>query len=122
MKIGDRIDQLDELRERMRALNAELKEIKEEFDAKEWELMRVMEELGLDQAKSDRVTVSLKKDTVGTVEDWDALEDYIKENDAFYLFQRRISSVAYKELLQMGEDVPGVKQTELTKLSMLSSK
>jgi hypothetical protein len=118
MKIGERIDELHELREDIRNLTTTLNEMKENFNTKEFELLNLLQDIGLDQAKSDRTTVFVKTDTVGTVEDWDAFENYIKDNDALYLLQRRLSTTAYRELLQMGEDVPGVKQTELTKLSM----
>lgn len=121
MKIGARIDELTGLREDIRSLNKTLSEMKDVFNTKELELMQLMEETGLDQAKSARTTVSLKKETVGTVEDWDALNKYIIENDALYLLHRRISVAAYRELLEMGTEIPGVKPTELSKLSMLNT-
>jgi hypothetical protein len=121
MKIGERIDELHALREDIRKLTKTLSELKEQFNTKEFELMHAMQQVGLDQAKSDRTTVSLKTETVGTIEDWDQFQTYVKDNDAMYLLHRRLSNTAYRELLLTEGEVPGVKETELTKLSMLST-
>lgn len=121
MKIGERIDELHALREEIRKITKTLTEKKANYETKEWELMHSMQEFGLDQAKSDRTTVYLKKETMGTIEDWDKFQTYVKENDALHLLHRRLSLTAYRELAQMEGGVPGVKETELTKLSMLST-
>jgi|SaaInl1SG_22_DNA_1037389.scaffolds.fasta_scaffold00839_6 hypothetical protein len=118
MKIGEKIEELHHLRQQIRVDEAAIKELKEEFDRKQWELMQQMEDAGLDQAKSNSATVFVSKDTVPTVKDWDVLTKYIAENDAYYLFQRRVSASAWKELLEMGEDIPGVEPFEKPKLNM----
>lgn len=118
MKIGDRIEELHHLRNQIRVDEAALKELKEEFDRKQWELMQQMEDAGLDQAKSNSATVFVSKDVMPTVKDWEALTQYIKDNDAHYLFQKRITQTAWKELVEMGEEVPGVEAFEKPKLNM----
>jgi hypothetical protein len=118
MKIGDRIEELHRIRELIRENEKQVKELKEEFDRKQWELMQQMEDAGLDQAKSNSATVFVSKDTVPTVKDWDSLTDYIAENEAYYLFQRRISASAWKEMVEMGQEIPGVEPYEKPKLNM----
>lgn len=122
MKIGDRIEELAELREKIREADAAIKELKEEFDRKQWEVMQAMEDAGIDQAKSESATVFVGKDVVPTVKDWEALTKYIKENDAHYLFQKRIVQTAWKELVEMGEAIPGVEPFEKPKLNMRRNK
>jgi hypothetical protein len=57
---------------------------------------------------------------VPTVEDWDAVYKHLLDTKQFELIQRRMSAVAFRELLQMGRSVPGVKATELTKVNFRS--
>jgi len=118
MKIGDRIEELHHLRNQIRVDEAAIKELKQEFETKQWELMQLMEEAGLDQAKSSSATVFLSKDTVPTVKDWDALEKYIKDNDSLHLLQRRVSATAYRELAEMGTKIPGVEPFDRQKLNI----
>lgn len=118
MNIGDRIEELHRVREQVREQERCVKELKEEFDKKQWELMCQMEDAGLDQAKSDSATVFVSKDTVPTVKDWDTLTAFIAENEAYYLFQRRVSASAWKEMLEMGQEVPGIEPFEKPKLNM----
>lgn len=121
MKIGDMIEELHQLRTKIRDDEQKLKELKKEFDEKQWNVVALMEELGLDQAKSNSATVFVAKDVLPTVKDWEKLTDYIKENDAHYLFQKRITQSAWKELIESGETVPGVEPFEQTKLNMRSN-
>ena len=121
MKIGDMIEELHQMREQIRSDEAALKELKKQFDEKQWNVIALMEELGLDQAKSNSATVFVAKDTLPTVKDWEKLTNYIKENDAHYLFQKRITQTAWKELIESGQEVPGVEPFEQTKLNMRSN-
>lgn len=118
MKIGDRIEELHHLRIRLRKREAVVNKLKKKFETKQWELMQLMEETGLDQAKSSSATVFLSKDTVPTVKDWDALEKYIKDNDSLHLLQRRVSATAYRELAEMGTKIPGVEPFDRQKLNI----
>ena len=79
-----------------------------------------MEDQGLDQIANDVCTVSKKIDVVPTVEDWDVVHQHILDTKQFELLQKRMSATAWRELLQMGQAVPGVKATELTKINFRS--
>ena len=83
-------------------------------------IIREMEDHGLDQIANDLCTVSKKKEIVPTVEDWDILHQHILDTKQFELLQKRMSATAFRELLQMGTPVPGVKATELTKINFRS--
>ena len=50
-----------------------------------------------------------------SVTDWQALVEYIKENDAWHLFQKRLSSTAFNEICEItGSVPPGVEIYETT--------
>ena len=116
--LGDKIDQLFEKRERKRELEAELAEVKREIEALEHDLIEAMEKQGTDLARGQLATASISKDTVPEIEDWEAVLQYVKENDAFYLLHRRISTAPWRELLESGETVPGTKPFEKKSVSI----
>ena len=48
------------------------------------------------------------------------MHQHILDTKQFELLQKRMSATAWRELLQMGQAVPGVKATELTKINFRS--
>ena len=62
-------------------------------------------------------TISLKTEIVPTVSDWDALCTNIFDTGQTELLQKRMSATAFRELLAMGQSVPGVRSTELDRLN-----
>lgn len=109
-KLDDLIRQAVKTRERYKTLDSEAKDLRAEFDNLKYQIIKKCNEMGVDSASVKgvaNVSVSIKKHA--SVQDWDALLQYMKENDAYYLFQKRISSQPYQELLaQEGlEDLPG---------------
>ena len=81
--------------------------------------MDLLNDVGLDRASNDRFTVSKLSNVVPSVTDWDALYEFIRENDAMYMLQRRLLASAYRELVEErdGEDIPGVAPFEQVTLS-----
>ena len=105
--LGSKIDELFELRERKRELTEQLNEIKAEYEELEREIMQNLDDFGIDLARGTMAKVSISESEVPTVEDWDAFYDYVRQEDAFYLFERRVAARAWRELYQSGELVPG---------------
>lgn len=56
-------------------------------------------------------------DYVPTVKDWTKFYDYIKENDAFELLERRPGKAACRERWDDGKAIPGVEKFPVYKLS-----
>ncbi len=79
-----------------------------------------LEQQGIDRVGNDDCTVSIKKEVVPTVEDWDQVYQHLIDTKQFELLQKRMSATAVRELLQMGMNVPGVKATELTRVNFRS--
>jgi len=114
------LSELHEVRSNLKELlekESALKKIKGELET---ELVIMLEGQGIDQISNDKATISIKKEIVPTVENWDVFQEYIAETGMFELMQKRASATAYRELQQMGQDVPGVKATELTKVNFRS--
>lgn len=70
-------------------------------------IMRMMDEDGnLKFAGGLKGKCAITEEDVPSVEDWDKVFEYIRENDAFELLERRIKSGAWRAL-QMTDPVPG---------------
>ena len=119
-KLDELMNALVTTRTEIRSLQQEEKALKVHQNDLESEIMWKMEEQGLDQIANDKCTISKKKEVVPTVEDWDVLHQHILNTNQFELLQKRMSATAFRELLQMGIPVPGVKATELTKINFRS--
>lgn len=116
MRLGDMIDRLHELRELRRALSKQDDTLKEEFSALEQAVIARLGDDGTIRAEGSSASVSISETDVATVTEWDDLYPYIRDNDAFYLLQRRVNNAAYQELAKAGVEVPGV--TTFTKKSL----
>ncbi len=118
--MNDLLDKLYEVRTELKELTlkeSELKKVKNELEAM---IIANLEKQGVDQIGNDKATVSIKKEIVPTVNNWDEFQAYIVQTGRFELMQKRASATSYRELQQMGENVPGVEPTELTKVNFRS--
>lgn len=116
--LGSMIDELYELRERRKELTAQAKEIKAEEEELEKQIIAKLEEQGTTLARGSAASASIVPETIGEVDDWDAVYQYIFYNDAFYLLPRRLNNGAWKELQDAGEDVPGITPLLIKKISV----
>lgn len=67
---------------------------------------------GQKNARVDAGTTFLQTDVSVTVQDWDAVLAFIKENDLFALLEKRVSKGVVQEYIEStGEIPPGVKVT-----------
>lgn len=117
-KLGSKIDELYELRERKRELAAEVKGIDEIMKAIEAEIMRELDEVGLVQGKGTRASATVNEAIVPEVVDWDAVHEYILENKALYLLTQNVAAAPWRELLTSGQPVPGTQPFTRRTLSL----
>lgn len=68
-----------------------------------------MDDQGITRIGTGHGNVSITENTVPNVVDWDQVYEFIKDNDAFYLLQRRMSASAFNDLLTSGTQVPGTE-------------
>lgn len=108
LTLADLANDRDVLRERKRELEAEIKLLEQALAANELAIIERLDEMGVNKFAVGKLSFSISENTVGNVEDWDQVHAYIRDNNAFHLVQRRLANAAYKELLDMGEELPGV--------------
>ena len=120
VNLDDKMNMLADTRAKLKVLLEQEKELKQVQNALEAEIAADMERQGLTQTGNDACTISLKTETVPTVEDWDVLHQHISDTGRFELLQKRMSATAYRELIAMEPSVPGVRSTELTKVNFRS--
>ena len=108
MSVNQLINERAELKQQMDRLKKHVNELRAESDYIDVLLLKKMDAEGISRTANDSASVSINVDTVPNVDDWDALYAHVTSTQDFSLLQRRVSSTAYKELLKMGENVPGL--------------
>ncbi len=120
ININDLIEKRADIKRETELLNVRLKDLKSAQDEIDLALLKKMDAEGLSRTANGDYSVSINEDTVPDVEDWDALYNHIISTRDFSLIQRRISSTAYKELLKLGEGVPGLSPRTIRKINFRS--
>lgn len=116
--LGHKIDQLYELRQRKKDLEKEIDALEEEMEELEASIMAHMDTEGTTLTRGGRASVSILESEVPSVEDWDAVHEFVKKHDALYLLERRIALGAWRELKDAGELMPGTTPVIKRKLSV----
>lgn len=118
--INELIQDRAEVKDQMADLNIQLKYLNQKKDELDRELMMKLDEQGLARTANDQASVSINTDTVPDVLDWDALYAHVTQTGDFSLLQKRVSSAAYKELLKLGENIPGLAPREIRRINFRS--
>lgn len=118
MTPGEIIAELDQIREERKRIAQRDKELVELWRVLEGKLIELGDKLGMKRMSSDSHTATITQEVLPTLEDFDALWEYIKENDAPHLLQRRVSAGAYRELQDAGVDIPGITPYVQRKISL----
>lgn len=71
----------------------------------------ICEKNGLDGAVGQNARLTLTEQEYATVDDWGAVYQYLADTGNFQLLQQRLASTRVKELIDAGEEVPGVHMT-----------
>ena len=111
MNLQDLAQQREAIRDRKRELAAEEKQLNEQLAALDQQLFEYLDEQGVDRLSTNGITLSISESVVPHVTDWESVYAFVRESGNFQLFERRASSVAYRELLALrdGEMIPGVE-------------
>lgn len=111
MNIKDIASHREALRDRKREIAAEEKALNEEIATIDEQLFALLDEQGVDRLSTNGITLSISENVVANVQDWQAVYDYVAQTGNFQLFERRMSSTAYREMLAVndGQPVPGTE-------------
>ena len=117
MNVND-VNELQNIRNEISEVNSKLADLKKRKSEIEQKLIGEMTSEGLSLARTDYGTVSVTKEEVPSVKDWNAFERYIYENHALHLLQRRPASAAYRDELSIKGEIPGVETFTKVGLSL----
>ena len=120
-KLNDLLAEYGRVRDGLSDLKAQEKEYNAQKRELEAQIAIRMQDEGLEKISNGGRTLSLKKEIVPTVENWDTFQEYVAETKRFELMQKRMSAAAYREAISLGEDIPGGESTELTKILFRST-
>lgn len=109
---------LGEIRKQRSDLATERSDLYKEQLEVEHELLDMLSELGLDAAKTQAGHVRINENIVPKVDDWEQVYQYVVENNQPYILFKRISSAAYRELLNQGIQIPGTEPETLRTIGL----
>jgi len=107
--IGELIEALKEKREELADLESIKKQKSREKAELETQLLEAMDDQNITAMRGDTATVSISEKVVPTVDNWEAFYDYILATKQPYLLERRPAITAFREILETGSEVPGLK-------------
>ena len=105
---GAMIDEMYEIRSQKQELETEAKQLGEQMKRLEASIITRLDEDETTMSRGKAASAILTETVVPKVEDWDGFYQYIQENEAFHLLQRRVSTAAARETLEAGETISGV--------------
>lgn len=111
-KKGALLKKLIDARNNIRVADEVVKKHKEEYDRLAQQMIELMQEDGITMTGDKEVaTASIRKTVVAQVTDWEKFYRYISRNKAYFLLQKRVSDVAYREILEdrRNKNIPGTE-------------
>jgi hypothetical protein len=114
--LGTIIDTYRALYDQRAALNAESKGLTRQLEELAPKILGQLDDLGIDSAKGKVGLVRVEEKIRPSVKDWDAFYGYIRENDAWFLLERRPTALAYADMIKAGETVPGTEPVHLREI------
>ena len=93
------------MRSKISELNAEVAKIEEQKEQVSMAMRDQLKSLGIQSVRTDHGTVSLVKKTAYYTQDWDSFKNFVLENQAVDLLERRI---AQRNMTQFLEENPGL--------------
>lgn len=120
VNLGELGDRIYSKSAEIAAIDAQRKELDQEKRELENELLTAMQAAGTDIARGNLATVSISETTKPQIADIEKLYQFVLRKKALHLFERRISSTAYRELKdQLGnKPIPGLSEFVVTKLNV----
>lgn len=89
---------------RTKQLEDEIAELDKQMDAVEAELLELCKATGQDGGKTQHGSFRRSVKTRYWTSDWDKMYQFIKDNDAPELLERRVAQTAFKEFLSSNPD------------------
>lgn len=100
------------------ASSKELKKLESAEKTAFLKLVRAMEEAKTSATGDSHNVVKLKYETKPKADDWDAIYGYIMKSENFQILHRRLGAGAIREIMDMGETIPGISFYDDPKLTI----
>ena len=118
ISLGDLIEQILAFKEAERELNQQLAELKKTRDELEAQVLQIMKDQGLERTGVSGANVIIQRKRFPQVKDWDLVYEFMYQNNAAYILQKRLLSSAVEEFEALGEPIPGVEFYEEDQLTV----
>jgi hypothetical protein len=115
--LGDLIYSLGQLKAEKKAKEADLEIIESRITKIESLIMSAMDVDGIVESASSVGKVAMSTHTYPKLEAWALLEEHIFDTRSLVLLEKRVAVTAYRELLALRREVPGVVPIHKRKLS-----
>ena len=113
MKVDDSIQAYINLRDKLaeikKAYTERSSSLKDAMSKIEMDILEYLQESGQESAKTKFGTAYKTTSTSVTVEDGKEFFDFVMDVGAIDLLERRVNKTAYKNYIEDGMDVPGVR-------------
>lgn len=126
--LGSLADQMWNLKQKKKDADAVVKAIEADIAALEVTIIEMLDSQDTRKAEGKQASISITSSIQPSTEDWDSFIKFVaagKRNDKnayLHLVQRRVSVDAYRELLSLGVNVPGIAPFTKRSLSVTTLK
>lgn len=107
--IAARVDTIKKLRLNLEQAEAKLAPLRKRITAEEQAVLEVMVESKTESVRGKVGRGTVIRQLVPSIEDQKKFEAYVARKRAFDLYQRRLNTQAWRDRIDAGEPVPGVK-------------
>ena len=123
MILTELIEQLVEIRRKRTDIASQDSELSKQASQLEADIMHLMSEVGTTKAATETGhSVVMAKKSVPVITDWDAFYSYVQQTKSFDLLHKRLSTTAFKDRAENGEQIPGSSITELWGITLTQSR
>lgn len=106
-QLDELIKSLSDLKRQKKELDAGVSVVEKKIAQVEIDIRDIMDVEHLVEAATAVGSVKVGDSVYPQVKDWDAFYDFIYQNKYFHLLEKRPAVLAYRELLNIGREVPG---------------
>lgn len=126
--IGSLADKMWDLQEAKKKAAKVVKDIEADITALEIQIIEALDSQDTRKGEGKKASISITSSVQASTENWEDFIEWVaagKRNDKkayLHLVQRRVSVEAYRELLGLGVNVPGIKPFTKRSLSVTTLK
>lgn len=116
--VGECVDLAFAMRAERLAAQKQVDEVKAQEELLKDHVLHLLADSNIDGAKGRVATAAVQRRVVAQVSNWDEVYQYIQDNAAFDLLQKRVNDTAFRERIESGEAIPGVEPFTVVTLSL----